>query len=224
MATAPTPRMGIERPLAGHAFSRQEQYDAYTLIDGYPGQFLCTSGTRPSGWGSAHIGMKIFEIDTSLVWRWTGSAFVRDAPLGLLANPSQRTTDFSTASSAATAALSNSVIIPAFTPSSTNMRIKVEANFYAIDNGTDATLGASFVYLMRGSTQIARQRIVGRPDTDAQELNWGQGGTIMAWDDPPAGAATYHLSISTVATIGGTSTLRASATTRAQLAVSEVGL
>lgn len=216
--------MGIERPLAGHAFSREEWYDALTKIDGYPGTFICTSGTRPSGWGSPHVGMKIFETDTSLEWRWNGTAFVRDRPLGLLGDVSVRTTDFATAATAATSALSNAVTIPAFTLSSTNKRIKVEASYYAVDNGTATTLGASFVYLLRGATVLAKHRVVGRPDTDAEELNWGEGRTITGWDAPPAGAATYHLAISTVAAVGGTSTLRASATTVATLAVSEVGL
>lgn len=215
--------MGIKRPLAGHGFDRVEFYDNFTLIDGYPGTFLCTSGTRPSGWGSPHIGMKIFETDTSLTWRWNGTAFVRDAPMGLLGT-STITADASTAATAATNVITVAVTVPTPSPSSTAKRIKVEAEWYAIDNGTATTLGASFVYLLRGGTVLAKKRLRGRPDTASDELEWGEGGSIGAWDSPSAGAQSYHLAISTVASVGGTTTLRASPTTPAQLAVTEVGL
>lgn len=222
MATSPTPRLGLERPLAGHGFDRTEFYDLYTLLDGFPGIYLCTSGTRPSGWGTQHTGMLIWETDTSLRWRWSGTAFVRDAPKGLL-GVSSLTSNQSTGATTPTSVLSKAVTIPAFTLSNVDPRIKVEANWYAIDNGTLNTLGGAEVSLLRGSTVIARQRLRGRPDT-ATELEWGEGGTIVAWDTPTAGAQTYHLAINSVPSVGGTTTLRATATNPAQLAISEVGV
>lgn len=223
MATSPSPRLELERPLANHGFSRAEHYNNLTLIDGYPGTFICTSGTRPGGWGTANEGMVIWETDTDLRWRWDGTKFVRFAPLGLL-NVSTVTANASTGATSPVQVITTAVTVPAFTVGSTAKRIKIEASWYAIDNGTDTTLGAAEVSIMRDTTVIMKQLLRGRPTTDTEELNWGTGGSIVVFDDPTAGAESYHLAINSVAAVGGTTTLRATATTPAQLAVSEVGV
>ena len=55
MATSATPRLGLARPLVGHQFSRAEYFNVLTLLDGYPGEYICTSGSRPGGWGAKNV-------------------------------------------------------------------------------------------------------------------------------------------------------------------------
>jgi hypothetical protein len=225
MAFSLSARLGLKRPLSGHGFNRQESYDNLTVLDAYPGIYPCTLATRPVSWGAAHNGMHIFEMDTLLTWRWSGSAFVRTGPLGLLAAITERSTDFSTAATSPTTAMTVGATVPATNVGSTTKRIKVEANWYAIVNATDTTLGAAEVSLIRdGATLLCTQRVTGRPSTDTDYLDWGQGGTIVGWDNPAAGAHTYTLAINSIAAVGGTTVLKASATQVAQMAVSEVGL
>lgn len=225
MAFSLSARLGLKRPLMGHAFSRTEEYDNLTVLDAYPGIYPCTFLTRPVGWGAAHNGMHIFEIDTLLTWRWSGSAFVRAAPLGLLAAITERSTDFATAATSPATAMTVGVTVPTTNVGSTTKRIKIEASWYAITNGTDISLGVGEVSVIRdGATTLRTIRVSGRPNTDTDYLDWGPGGTIIAWDNPAAGAHTYTLAINSIAAVGGTTTLKASATQIAQMAVSEVGL
>lgn len=224
MATSPTPRMGLERPLEDHQYSRGEYADNLSKIDQFPGVFICTSGTRPVSWGAAHSGMQIWETDRSLMWRWDGAAFVRVGPLGLLADPSQLTSDESTAATTPTSALARAVTVPPTNAGSTTRRIKVTASWYAITNGSETTYGVAEVSILRGSSVIVARRVRGRPSTDTDYLDWGGGGALVAYDNPAAGAHTYHLAINSIAAVGGTTTLIASPTTPAQLAVEEVGL
>lgn len=223
MATSPTSRLALLRPLAGHGYSRTEYYNNLGIIDQFPGVFICTSSTRPT-WGSAHEGMEIWETDRNLRWRWNGIAFVRSAPLGLLSDPTELSADEDTAATTPVSVLANPVVVPATNAGSTRKRIEVTATWHSIVNGTDTDLGACEVSLLRGSTVIAIQRLYGRPDTAADLRDWGKGGTIVGYDNPAAGAQTYHLAINSIASIGGTTVLEATATTKATLSVKEVGL
>lgn len=219
-----SPRLGLERPLLADPFDPQDYADNLTLLDGFPGLFITTSGARPAGWGVAHTGMRIFETDTGLAWWWNGSAWRRVAPQGLLA-VAEIAADFPTSSTAAVAAITAaSVAIPSTHVGSTTKRIKITGTWYNLDNGTSTTLGACEVSIWRGTTAIVTQLKRGRPNTATSPLDWSTGDSITAFDDPPAGATTYTLRINSLSSIGGTTTLRASPTTKAQLAVEEVGL
>lgn len=224
MAFSLSARLGLKRPLANHDFDRQEWFDNLTLLDAHPGVHPCTQLSRPSTWGAAHKGMLIIETDTNLMWRWNGLEFVRFAPVGLLADPAVRSTDFSTAATTPDSALSLAVSVPETNPSSTTKRIRIDATMFAIENGSDSTYGVAELSILRDSTVVSKIRVTGRPATDTDYLDWGQGRTFTAFDDPPAGDYTYHLAINSVAAVGGTTVLKASATQVAQLAVSEVGL
>jgi hypothetical protein len=226
MAYSATNRLGLKRPLAGQAFERQNwAFDFLTTLDLYPGVYPCTAATRPATWGANQTGMFIFEIDTGLLWRWTGAAFVRHAPVGLLGNPVTISADFSTAATTPTVAISaGSLAVPATNAASTTKRIKIEASWYAIENGTNTTLGAAEVSITRDGTVIMARRVTGRPATDTDYLDWAQGGSIVAWDNPTTANHTYALCINSIAAVGGTTVLKASATQPAQIAVSEVGL
>ena len=223
--SSPSPRIGLKRPLGADGWLLQDFVDNFNLLDAMPGVTPCTSGAgRPSTWGASQNGMYISETDTGLLWRWNGSIFVRAHPVGLLADPSEIAADFPTASTTAVAAITANVTVPATTAGSTTKRIRVSASWYALDNGTSTTLGACEVSLWRGAVALKTMQWRGRPNTAASPLDWGTGGTIEAWDAPAAGAQTYTLRVNSLASIGGTTYLRASPTTKATLAVIEEGL
>ena len=219
-----SPRLNLKRPVIGDPHVTQDHYDNLTLLDGFPGLYICTSGTRPAGWGAAHSGMRIWETDTSLEWYWNGTAFRRINPLGLLGDPAELAADFPTAATSATTALTTTVTVPVTNSGSTTKRIRVSASFYGLDNGTGTTFGACEVSLYRDSTALKTVLWRGRPTTATSPLDWGPGGTIEAYDATPAGSQTFTLRVNSLSSVGGTTTLRASPTQKATLAVEEVGL
>lgn len=221
-----TSRLGLTRPDTNDAFGPEWAYDLLSQLDQAPGIFPCTSSTRPSGWGGAQNGIHIFETDRGLLWRWNGTAFVRTSPKGLLADPTEITADFTTSSTTPVTAISAAVTIPVTNAGSTTKRIKIEGSWYALYNGTSTTLGACEVSILRdpGAVVIKSMRWRGRPATASSPLDWGEGGTIVGWDAPSAGSATYRLCVNSISSVGGSTVLRATSTARASLAVSEEGL
>lgn len=225
MATSATPRIGLLRPLAGgHGFSRDENYDNLSLLDTLPGIYLCESSSRPLTWTAANEGQFIFETNTKLLWRWDGAQFMRFGPSGLLGT-ADLAADFATASLSAQTALSAVVSVPATSPGSTAKRVRVSASWYALDNGTDTTLGICEVSLRRDPGDVLLRKMLwrGRPSTASDPLNWGVGGTIVGLDAPSAGSTTYRLCINSIVTQGGTSTLRADISNPAYIDVEEFG-
>lgn len=218
-----TPRLGLKRPDTSDGFVTLDHYNNLTALDAYPGLFICTSGTRPVGWGASHSGMRIWETNTNLEWRWDGAAFVRVYPLGLLGY-SEITADFSTALTSPQTAITTNVTVPATNAGSTTKRIRVSATAYQVVNGTTTTLGSAEVSLYRGATALKVMLVRGRPYDVSDPLENGEGVTIEAYDDAAAGAQTYTLRINSIAAIGGTTVLEAAATAPAHLSVTEVGL
>lgn len=66
--------MGIKIPDGSDPFLREDFVENYNTLDQYPGNWICTSTTRPS-WGAAQTGMCITETDTRRTLIWTGSTF-----------------------------------------------------------------------------------------------------------------------------------------------------
>jgi len=226
MAFSLSARLGLKRPLAGHGFSRQEWFDNLTLLDTYPGVFPCTVAATPVSWGAAQAGQLIIQTDSvpiGLMWRWTGTVFQRFNPIGMLATPVEISADFTTASTTPQVAISAPVTIPATTAGSTAKRIRIDGHAYAVENGTSTTLGAAELSITRDGTVIAIKRCNGRPSAAASPLDWGIGHDITAYDNPTAGAHTYALCLNSIAAIGGTSRIVASATQIARIGVVEVG-
>jgi len=222
-----TTRLGIKRPQIGDSFLTQDTFDNYTLLDTYPGSFPCTSGTRPGTWGAGQNGMFISETDTGLLWRWDGTKFTRYNPKGVL-NYGEIAVDFATAATTAQTAISVVAVVPATTVGSTTKRIELTASAYLVDNGTSTTLGACEVSIRRdpGDVLIKTFSCRGRPNTAASPLDWGSGLNIVVSDDPgvAGGSFTYKLSLNSIVAVGGTSTIRATATNKASLTVKEVGV
>lgn len=221
-----TPRMGLVRPEENDDFSPDWAWDLLTTLDGFPGVHVCTSSTRPSDWGGGQTGQMIWETDRNLLWRWNGTAFVRVHPVGLLASPAEITADFPTASTDPQDAISLTVNVPATNTGSTTKRIEVQASWYALDNGTANTLGACEVSIRREPGDVSLKTLLwrGRPNSAVDPLDWGPGGSLVAYDAPSAGSTTYRLCIKSLPGTGGTTTLRATVAAPASLSVKEVGL
>lgn len=66
--------MGLKIPDGSDPFLRTDFVNNYNLIDQYPGDWICTSTTRPA-WGTAQAGMKIIETDTRRTMLWNGTSF-----------------------------------------------------------------------------------------------------------------------------------------------------
>lgn len=222
-----TPRLGLKRPVTADGFVTLDHFNNLTLLDAYPGAFICTASTRPTGWGVGNTGQGIFETDTSLNWRWSGTAWIRAAPIGML-GLSEIVVNFSTASTSPSAAITTSVTVPATTTGSTTKRIKVTGSWYVAYNGTTTTLGALEISLFRtgNATPLMVQLVRGRPTTATSPLDWGIGGTIVGFDLPAVagGSLTYTLNVNSLASVGGTSVMVASASQPARLTVEEVGV
>lgn len=222
-----TNRMVLKRPQVGDPFLTQDFFDNFTTLDSYPGPFPCTSGTRPGAWGANQNGMCISETDTGLLWRWDGTKFTRLAPKGVLGY-GEISVDFATALTTAQTAISVAVTVPATTVGSTTKRITLTSSMYQVDNGTSTTLGACEVSVRRdpGDVLIKAFLCRGRPSTATSQLDWGSGLSVSISDDPgvSGGSFTYRLCLNSLAAVGGTSTIRATAGSKASLTVKELGV
>lgn len=69
-----TPRLGLKTHDQSDPFLRQDFNDNSARLDGYPGEFICTSASRPA-WGANQSGMRIYETDTRRDLVWTGTAW-----------------------------------------------------------------------------------------------------------------------------------------------------
>lgn len=67
-------RMGLKLNDGSDPFLRTDFVENFTTIDEYPGNWICTSTTRPS-WGAGQAGMCITETDTRRTLLWNGSTF-----------------------------------------------------------------------------------------------------------------------------------------------------
>lgn len=100
MATQ-TKHLKLVKPNQSSQFKTADIAENWEKIDRAPGRFICTSTSRPS-LAANQAGMGIYETDTRLGWVWNGSAWDREAPVGLLRTTSgswahgTRTTDFQT--------------------------------------------------------------------------------------------------------------------------------
>ncbi len=219
-------RLGLKILGTADNWSTADYAANLNILDGAPGITLCLSSGRPVGWGAGHEGMVIYETDHELYWRWSGTEFQRLFPKGLL-GLTERTSNFATSSTSPVDAITCQVEVPYFTVGSTAKRIKVTAGWYALDHGTASTGGICEATIRRDPSDVALMapRLhPGRPQTATDVFTWGGGGTMVAYDDPPQGTTTYRFCVNSLAAVGLTTTLRASATTKAFLMVEEVAV
>jgi hypothetical protein len=74
--TSQTPRLNLTKATVLDPFVTQDIKNNWNKIDSYPGEFICTSTTRPN-WTAQNIGQSISETDTGLSWKWDGAQFIR---------------------------------------------------------------------------------------------------------------------------------------------------
>ena len=222
MAT-PSPKMGLVLPVQQDKFSTADIRGNWEKIDAAPGTHICTSTTRPTGWGAAQAGRKIIETNTGIEYRWTGSAWSRTTGgSGILRRDNgtlalvQKDTNSSTTSTTFKKVLSMSgVIVP-----DGNRPLMVFANWQQADNNTGPFLVALFQSNVDNSgTVLGRQFIA--PGSASR----GPGGNIIAFIKEGLNAGTYDFSLQfrSIESVGGTSNIYADATTQqVQLAVIEL--
>ena len=66
--------MGLKIPDGSDPFLRTDFVQNYNTQDKYPGNWICTSTTRPN-WGAGQAGMCITETDTRRTMLWTGTTW-----------------------------------------------------------------------------------------------------------------------------------------------------
>jgi hypothetical protein len=105
--------LGLAKPLTSDPFLTSDLFTNLGILDQFPGVYICTSGTRPT-WGVAQTGMAIYETDTTLSWRWSGTAWGRTAGKGPLGAPATITSNVVIAGSGGpTTVITNTVTVPA---------------------------------------------------------------------------------------------------------------
>jgi hypothetical protein len=221
----PTARLGLLKPSTSDPFVTADLASNLQKVDDTPGYRVCTSATRPS-WTSAQAGMLIVETDTGLIWRWTGSGFVRIGGNGILKTTggglavASRTTDFSTASTTYVVVLSlTNVVVPDGTRP---LLVLVQG-----EKGENSN-GALVTQLARGTVAntgpfLGQSGLVGdatSPTAGAQ----GAGFTLFGLEAAGLSAGTYSWSFQIRSSIsyGGTSYIRAEATGPCKMLVIEL--
>lgn len=206
-----TPRMGLADINDDAILSPTALGNSFDILDGSPGNFICTSATRPVSWGANQNGRCILETDTGLVWRWDNGAgqFVRLYGKGILGSTS-RTSDITTTSTSFVTVVSQTVDVPAG-----GRPLIVGCSVPAVQS--DA--GITGLALYRGTTKLTDWLVPGSTGSLAAEQE--PTGSNMVMDTPSVGSYLYSLQFRSVTGYGGTSALLASATAPIQLWVDE---
>lgn len=202
-------RLGLKRHTTADDFHIADYFGNWGILDQYPGQFVCTSVTRPT-WASAQAGQSIYETDTELVWRWNGTAWVRPTGKGFLARAVVTSDVVNTTSTYATGVTVNATV-PA---GSRRVQVTVEA--------PSVTSTASFTELaiFRDATQLTSWANKGGVGATVQDQDEPEFVTVI--DGPSAGTYAYVLKFRANSGYGGTSTLKATPTRPIAISVVEI--
>lgn len=243
---SPSTHLGINVFASGDSFNLNQFNSNWDVVDEVPGIFICTSTTRPGNagglgsnssfpgaWGSAQAGMKIYETDTGLTWRWTGGAFIRDNPVGLLGRVTSTATVSTsdqwspTASGTYVTALSTAVSVPA-TDTNNSRILRVTAEVPEVKN---PTLGQTWLMLIRtlsGNVKFLNSWPVWSQQTtgSGNSGNNGTPGSFTSWDQPNSSdtaplSVTYSLVFASQPGTTSTSTLVAGTTRPISLTIVE---
>ena len=202
-------RLGLKQHTLGDNFRIADYADNWDRLDDFPGVYPCLSTARPT-WAAGQAGMLISETDTGLLWRWTGAAWARVSPAGLLGKTTA-TANFATSSTSAVTAITTAVTVPA---GNRSVLLIAEAG------GVASTVGITRLSLWRDATQIQSWLQEGSAGAGASAQPQPLDKTLV--DTPAAGAITYTLRIAAEIGFGGTSTLVATSTSPMSLSVVEV--
>lgn len=193
--TTNSTRLGLVVQTEADQFDTSHFTDNWAILDGSPGLRTIAIGNAPT-WGPAHAGMYLSDPATGLLWRWTGSAFVRAHALGHLGQ-GQRTTDLTEATgSFVVLAQASGVVVPAG-----SRKVQITASWSEV-TGDPVQFG-----LFRGSTQLTTWK------------SSGDGGSVTFFDSPSAGTYTYSFQVKT---LDASSTVECAADAPARIDVVEV--
>jgi hypothetical protein len=201
--STPSTRIGLAKPVTADQFTVAGLNANWDLLDAKPGIHVATNAaavsTLAGAWGANQAGMFVFQIDTSTLFRWSGTAFVRPFAKGLLANPGTRTTDLGPITDSNYATLATCTV----TVPSGGRNIRLVANW------ADISGGQAQLAFFRGATELN---------------NWkaavGAGGAKTFVDlAPAAGSTTYTVKAKNAST---TTTVKCAALSPGSIAVEEV--
>lgn len=194
-----TTRLGLWQHTTADTFEIQDYTDNWQALDAAPGIALVESTARPTSWGSAHLGRMIFEMDTRLLWYWNGSAFVRVAGRGRIAN-NERTAPLSTSNTSyVTVVQATTTVVAGDRPH----LVMVEGP------GVYNTNGVTDLALFRDNTQLQAWRQYGGVGNTGAEQPPPVFG--FAFDTPTPGTYNYVLQFKAGIDFLGTSTVTAAA-------------
>lgn len=189
----PSPHLGLLVPARSDPFVTADIATNWDTIDAAPGDFICTSTTRP-GWGAGQAGMSIYETDSGLEWRWNGSAFKRTAPVGILGS-AIRTTNFSTSSSTYVVVLAT----PSITVPAGNRTLQVTVSWSAASNDTNNFFSAGVFRSATPATNVVDNwSVIGSPSGSGflgNSLTTAAGGTQVVYETAGLTAGTYVWSL-----------------------------
>jgi hypothetical protein len=214
----PSTRLGLNIFSTADQFSTA-QYDAnWSLLDNYPGLFVCTSTTRPT-WGANQAGMRISETDTGLLWTWNGSVFNRTHGIGNLGRIT-RTSNIGTTSTwtpPSTGTLTTALTETVHPPSG-NRLLMIVAEVPEVQNPN----GLSYLVLQRDAVILTSYPIWTSQETGSGNSgNAGAKGDYITFDIPNEASAVYTLAFAAATVTGGTTTLVGVATRPIGLTVLE---
>ncbi len=206
-----TPRLGLASISSDSPIDSDALGGNFDAIDAAPGALICTSSTRPVGWGANQNGRLILESDTGLLWRWDNGAgqFVRMHGKGILGS-NNRTSNISTNSTGFAVVVSQTIAIPAG-----GRPVIVGCSVPAVQSD----VGLTNLALYRDTTKLTDWLVPGSTGSLAAEQE--PCGSNMVLDTPLVGSYAYSLQFRAVTGYGGTSTLLASATAPIQIWVDE---
>lgn len=218
----PTTHLGLLKPGLSDPFVTEDIADNLQTLDDHPGYFVCTSTSRPA-WGAAQAGMLISETDTLLIWRWSGTAWQRVAPRGVLTTTSgakargQRTSDLGTTSTSyvIVASIPN-VVVPAG-----NRPLMIVVTWYKAE-ATSGSLAGSIrrANANNAAPEVASWYMAGDATAPATGSGGG-GGTFVTFEPDGLAPGTYSWSFQ-IKAFSGTAYIRANATTPAEITVIEL--
>ena len=187
-------RMSLVKPSKTDQFSTADIAANWQKIDDSPGTYVCTSTSRPL-WNTNQRGRMIWETDTKLLWAWSGSAWDRVYPTGMLRNSSNSpaykvfSSTFSTQSGSFVSVFSiSNVVVPAG-----GRPIEVTVNYPRIQNEAGMCEGALIRSTANNGTPlIERWQITGDSTSPASGAQ-GEGGSRTSIETGLA-AGTYSWS------------------------------
>lgn len=189
-----SPHLSLLKPGTSDPFVTQDIANNWGKIDAAPGTTICTSSTRPT-WSTNQTGMEIFETDTGLKWWWTGTAWSRMGPSGLLKTSAGQpaityqssdvsNSDFSTFSIVVSVV---NVVVP-----DGNRPLQVVATWKTFTASHEIGIGAVFRSATANTgTRIGEWQMIDDPSGSHQG---GAGASYTAWERSGLSPGSYSWS------------------------------